>query len=66
MILSVAVDSRLTNLLELSVNRVAIRNPDDWVLRVGDDEMMRPENSPPRCRPQVLGTEERVLTYHGS
>jgi hypothetical protein len=38
MILSVAVDSRVTNLLELSVNRVAIRNPDDRDLRVGDDE----------------------------
>ncbi len=38
MILNVAVDSRLTNLLELRVNRIAIRNPDDWDLRVGDDE----------------------------
>jgi hypothetical protein len=36
--LGVAVDSRLTNLLELSVNRIAIRDPYDWDLRVGDDE----------------------------
>jgi hypothetical protein len=46
MILNVAVDRRLTNLLELRVNRIAIRNPDDWDLRVGDDEMKRAENSP--------------------